>query len=136
MENGLPQNTVQALAQTTDGFLWIGTEVGLVRFDGNGFLAYDQNSKPVTLPGNDIQALLATPDGALWIGTTDGLARLQNNLVTTFTTANGLPSNSIRFIQKGSNNSIVVLTQAGNVALANSQITPASFSSSGISQVL
>jgi len=132
MENGLPQNTVQALAQTSDGFLWIGTEVGLVRFDGNGFLAYDQNSKPVTLPGNDILALLATPDGALWIGTTDGLARLQNNLVTTFTTANGLPSNSIRFIQKGSNNSIVVLTQAGNVALANSQITPASFSSSGI----
>jgi len=132
MENGLPQNTVQALAQTSDGFLWIGTEVGLVRFDGNGFLAYDQNSKPVTLPGNDIQALLATPDGALWIGTTDGLARLQNNLVTTFTTANGLPSNSIRFIQKGSNNSIVVLTQNGNVALANSQITPASFSSSGI----
>ena len=132
MENGLPQNTVQALAQTSDGFLWIGTEVGLVRFDGNGFLAYDQNSKPVTLPGNDIQALLATPDGALWIGTTDGLARLQNNLVTTFTTANGLPSNSIRFIQKGSNNSIVVLTQAGNVALTNSQITPASFSSSGI----
>ena len=132
MENGLPQNTVQALAQTSDGFLWIGTEVGLVRFDGNGFLAYDQNSKPVTLPGNDIQALLATPDGALWIGTTDGLARLQNNIVTTFTTANGLPSNSIRFIQKGSNNSIVVLTQAGNVALTNSQITPASFSSSGI----
>jgi len=132
MENGLPQNTVQALAQTSDGFLWIGTEVGLVRFDGNGFLAYDQNSKPVTLPGNDIQALLATPDGALWIGTTDGLARLQNNLVTTFTTANGLPSNSIRSIQKGSNNSIVVFTQAGNVALANSQITPASFSSSGI----
>jgi signal transduction histidine kinase/ligand-binding sensor domain-containing protein len=131
MENGLPQNTVQALAQTYDGFLWIGTEVGLVRFDGNGFLAYDQNSKPVTLPGNDIQALLATPDGVLWIGTTDGLARLQNNLVTTFTTANGLPSNSIRSIQKGSNNSIIVLTQAGNVALANSQITPASFSSSG-----
>ena len=38
MENGLPQNTVQALAQTRDGFLWIGTEVGLVRFDGNNFV--------------------------------------------------------------------------------------------------
>src|SRR5277367_5781729 len=34
LENGLPQNTVQALAQTRDGFLWLGTEVGLVRFDG------------------------------------------------------------------------------------------------------
>ena len=37
MENGLPQNTVQALVQTRDGFIWLGTEVGLVRFDGNGF---------------------------------------------------------------------------------------------------
>lgn len=99
MENGLPQNTVQALAQTTDGFLWIGTEVGLVRFDGNNFLTYDQNSKPA-LPGNDIQSLLPTPEGALWIGTTDGLARLQNGDVSTFTTANGLPSNNIRAINQ------------------------------------
>jgi ligand-binding sensor domain-containing protein len=37
MENGLPQNTVQALVQTKDGFVWLGTEVGLVRFDGTGF---------------------------------------------------------------------------------------------------
>src|ERR1700738_3050360 len=37
-ENGLPQNTVQALAQTQDGFIWLGTEVGLVRFDGSSFV--------------------------------------------------------------------------------------------------
>ena len=63
MENGLPQNTVQALAQTTDGFLWIGTEIGLVRFDGNTFVTYDQNSKPA-LPGSDVQCLLAVADGS------------------------------------------------------------------------
>ena len=50
MENGLPQNTVQALAQTKDGFLWLGTEAGLVRFDGVEFQTYDRNSTS-GLPG-------------------------------------------------------------------------------------
>jgi len=44
MENGLPQNTVQSLVQTRDGFVWLGTEVGLVRFDGTGFQVFG-NSK-------------------------------------------------------------------------------------------
>lgn len=124
MENGLPQNTVQALAQTSDGFLWIATEVGLVRFDGNSFLTYDQNSKPIALPGNDVQALLATPDGALWIGTTDGLARIQNDAITTFTTANGLPSNSIRSLRQGSNGGIIVSTQMGDIDLQGDHLAP------------
>ena len=59
MENGLPQNTVQALVQTRDGFVWLGTEVGLVRFDGNGFQVFDKNSTPA-LPGNDVRCLLET----------------------------------------------------------------------------
>jgi len=42
MENGLPQNTVQALAETQDGFVWLGTEAGLVRFDGVEFQTYDR----------------------------------------------------------------------------------------------
>jgi len=41
MENGLPQNTIHALAQTPDGFVWLGTEAGLVRFDGVGFQVFD-----------------------------------------------------------------------------------------------
>jgi signal transduction histidine kinase/ligand-binding sensor domain-containing protein len=131
MENGLPQNTVQSLAQTSNGFLWIGTEVGLVRFDGNAFVILDQYSKPISLPGNDIQALLATPDGSLWIGTTDGLAHLQNGTVTTFTTANGLPSNSVRSLQQAHDGSIIVLTQAGNIAITNSRLTSTQFSNSG-----
>jgi len=114
MENGLPQNTVQALAQTTDGFLWIGTEVGLVRFDGNGFLTFDQNSKPA-LPESDVQCLLATPDGSLWIGTTDGLARLQNGAVSVFTTTNGLPSNNIRALSQNPDGSVRV-SAGGDVA--------------------
>jgi signal transduction histidine kinase/ligand-binding sensor domain-containing protein len=71
MENGLPQNTIQALAQTADGFLWLGTEAGLVRFDGVQFAVFDRNSRPA-LPGNDIRCLHANPDGALLVETADG----------------------------------------------------------------
>jgi signal transduction histidine kinase/ligand-binding sensor domain-containing protein len=126
MENGLPQNTVQVLAQTRDGFIWLGTEVGLVRFDGNAFVVFDQNSKPA-LPGNDIQCLLATDDGALWIGTSDGLARFQNGSVTTVTTENGLPGNSIRSLRPDgpdSEYSVVASTQNGTVAIKDSRVTP------------
>ncbi|MGD0829747.1 MAG: two-component regulator propeller domain-containing protein [Terracidiphilus sp.] len=94
MENGLPQNTVQALVQTRDGFVWLGTEVGLVRFDGNGFQVFDSNSSPA-LPGNDVRCLLETRDGALWIGTSEGLARWKDGVVTAFTTKDGLPGNGI-----------------------------------------
>jgi ligand-binding sensor domain-containing protein/signal transduction histidine kinase len=123
MENGLPQNTVQTLAQTDDGFVWLGTEVGLVRFDGNNFVLFDQNSKPA-LPGNDVQSLLATNDGALWIGTTDGLARLLNGSITTFTTANGLPGNSIRALWQDSDSVVHVSTQNGSVAIRGSYVVP------------
>jgi signal transduction histidine kinase/ligand-binding sensor domain-containing protein len=94
MENGLPQNTVQALVQTRNGFVWLGTEAGLVRFDGNSFAIFDKNSTPA-LPGNDVRCLLETHDGALWIGTSEGLARWKNGVVTAFTVKEGLPGNGI-----------------------------------------
>ncbi len=97
MENGLPQNTVQALAQTRDGFLWLGTEVGLVRFDGVAFQLFDRNTTPA-LPENDVRCLLAAKDGALWIGTSEGLARWKDGVITPFTAKEGLLGNEIREI--------------------------------------
>ncbi len=94
MENGLPQNTVQALVQTRDGYIWLGTEVGLVRFDGNSFAVFDKNSTPA-LPGSDVRCLLETHDGALWIGTSEGLARWKDEAVTAFTAKDGLPGDAI-----------------------------------------
>jgi signal transduction histidine kinase/ligand-binding sensor domain-containing protein len=97
MENGLPQNTVQALAQTHDGYIWLGTEVGLVRFDGNSFAVFDKKSTPA-LPGSDVRCLLETKDGALWIGTSEGLARWKDGAVTAFTSKDGLPGDVIRSV--------------------------------------
>jgi signal transduction histidine kinase/ligand-binding sensor domain-containing protein len=112
MENGLPQNTVQALVQTQDGFVWLGTEVGLVRFDGNGFAEFDRNSSPA-LPGNDVRCLLETRDGSLWIGTSDGLARWRDGKVTAFTTREGLPANGIEALGESRDGVLQVLTDQG-----------------------
>jgi len=112
MENGLPQNTVQALVQTRDGFIWLGTEVGLVRFDGNGFQVFDKSSTSA-LPGNDVRCLLETHDGALWIGTSEGLARWKDGVMTAFTTQNGLPGNGIRALAESENNYLWAWTDQG-----------------------
>jgi len=118
MENGLPQNTVQALVQTHDGFVWLGTEVGLVRFDGNGFQVFDRNSTPA-LPGSDVRCLLETRDGALWIGTSEGLARWKNGVVTPFTAKDGLPGNGIRSLAESANDSLWAWTDQGLARLGD-----------------
>ena len=68
---GLPQNTVQAIAQTPDGYLWIGTQEGLVRFDGTRFTLFDRRTTP-EFSANSVLALLADHDGTLWVGTNGG----------------------------------------------------------------
>jgi ligand-binding sensor domain-containing protein/signal transduction histidine kinase len=117
MENGLPQNTVQALVQTRNGFVWLGTEVGLVRFDGNGFQVFDKNSTPA-LPGSDVRCLLETRDGALWIGTSEGLARWKNGVATAFTSRNGLPGDGIRTLVESTNGILWVWTDQGLARLS------------------
>ena len=112
MENGLPQNSVQALAQTRDGFLWIGTEAGLVRFDGVSFQVFDRSSKP-SLPGNDIRYLLEASDQALWVGTSDGPARWKDGVVTAFSVRDGLPSNGVRAIVETGDRVLWIWTDLG-----------------------
>jgi signal transduction histidine kinase/ligand-binding sensor domain-containing protein len=121
MENGLPQNTVQALAQTKDGFVWLGTEVGLVRFDGNSFTVFDHNSSPA-LPGNDVRCLLATSDGALWIGTSEGLARFKDGAVQVFTAKDGLPGDGISALRL-SDGRVLVTTESGEASIDQDRVS-------------
>jgi len=125
MENGLPQNTVQALAQTKDGFLWLGTESGLVRFDGVEFQTYDRNSSPA-LPGSDIRCLLAAPDGALWIGTNAGLTRWKDGAAKVFTTRDGLPGDGVLKLSEGENGALWVWTEQGPARLSEDRFLPMS----------
>lgn len=112
LENGLPQNTVQALAQGADGFLWMGTEAGLVRFDGTGFQVFDRTTSPA-LPGNDVQCLLAASDGSLWIGTSEGVARWKHGAVAVFESKEGLPGNNVRTLLESDDRQIWAWTGEG-----------------------
>ncbi len=67
-EDGLPQNTVVAIVQTQDGYLWLGTFGGLARFDGLKFTIFNTSNTPV-LKSNRITSLYVSRDGKLWIGT-------------------------------------------------------------------
>ncbi|MGE5342564.1 MAG: two-component regulator propeller domain-containing protein [Candidatus Omnitrophota bacterium] len=71
MESGLPDNNVLAIRQTRDGYLWIGTQDGLVRFDGFNFQLFNKENV-VQLKDNQIRALYEDKHGALWIGTSSG----------------------------------------------------------------
>jgi signal transduction histidine kinase/ligand-binding sensor domain-containing protein/DNA-binding response OmpR family regulator len=68
IDQGLPQNSVFAMAQTRDGYLWVGTEAGLARFDGVAFTAYN-SANTSGLSDNYASSLLADRADSLWIGT-------------------------------------------------------------------
>ena len=70
-DQGLPQNAVYCLTQDRDGFLWFGTENGLVRFDGVRFEVFTEVSDPA-VPQNFTSSLLVAKDGTLWGGTRTG----------------------------------------------------------------
>src|SRR6202035_3444030 len=63
-EHGLPQDTIRAITQTSDGYLWLGTDEGLARFDGYEFIIFNKDRGD--LPSNSITALAAGGDGVLW----------------------------------------------------------------------
>ena len=76
-DDGLPQQLVTASVQTGDGYLWLGTDDGLARFDGVRFSTFDRRNTPEFADGGRIASLATAPDGSLWIGTdTDGLIHL------------------------------------------------------------
>jgi ligand-binding sensor domain-containing protein/signal transduction histidine kinase len=87
-DDGLPQNRSRALVQTKDGFLWIGTQDGLARFDGATFEIFNKDNTPA-LRHNDITSLYETKDSSLWIGTFNGLVQLKNGIFTSLPISTG-----------------------------------------------
>ncbi len=77
LEAGLPSNVSQAVAQTADGYLWVGTEAGLARFDGVRFRVFRTSEHP-ELGDNLIRCLLEDREGWLWIGTNKGACRYRD----------------------------------------------------------
>ena len=83
---------VHALAQTTDGYLWLGTATGLFRSDGTRFQSYKPQSGQA-FPQRNVVSLFAVPDGGLWVGYWyGGVSFIKNGTVTDYGKPEGLPS--------------------------------------------
>ena len=93
-KDGAP-SPVRALAQTADGYLWLGCPDGLYRFDGVAFERYEpQSGSP--FPSQNVTSLLALPNGDLWIGFRPGaISLLQNGHATNYTTREGVPATGV-----------------------------------------
>ena len=86
-DTGLPQNIIRAIHQTPDGYLWLATLDGLVRFDGVRFTVFNKSNSP-GLPGNRFVSLFEDRDGDLWAALETGeVVRRHQGSFTAFTPA-------------------------------------------------
>src|SRR5471032_1019511 len=114
---GLPQSSAQAIARTPDGYLWVGTQEGLARFDGVRFTVFDDGNE-ASIPNKHISALFVDRSGRLWIGTRSGLAVLENGRFTLFNKISGLTHAYIRNIVEGKSGRLWVGTENGLFEIA------------------
>ena len=93
---GLSAGTVSAIAQDAGGYLWLGTDIGLVRFDGVRFSRWTSFGT-TQLPRVSIRTLCLASDGSMWVGfgSLDGVSRVQAGQVRNFSVADGLPPTDI-----------------------------------------
>ena len=90
-DDGLPQNAVNAILQTRDGYLWLATNDGLVRFDGSNFAVFNKgNTKGIG--SSRFDRLFEDRSGSLWAVSDEGwLVKYEANVFTTYTPNDGLP---------------------------------------------
>jgi signal transduction histidine kinase/ligand-binding sensor domain-containing protein/CheY-like chemotaxis protein/HPt (histidine-containing phosphotransfer) domain-containing protein len=109
---GLPQSSAQAIARTPDGYLWVGTQEGLARFDGVRFAVFD-DANEASIPNKHISVLLVDRAGRLWIGTRSGLAMLENGRFSLVNRITGLTHAYVRAVVEGKSGRLWVGTENG-----------------------
>ena len=113
MQDGLPEQVVQAFAQTSDRYLWIGTTGGLLRFDGARFVLYNRENTPA-FADNNIFCLMVSRDNTLWIGTEGGgLIRYRYGGFRAFSSADGLTNSFVRTVYQDRAGQIWIGTDSG-----------------------
>lgn len=111
-ENGLPQNSVHQVFQSTDGYIWIATEGGLARFNGIDFKIFNQETTPA-ITSDDICCFAQSHSGPLWIATSDGLLQYSSGKFHRYTIANGLTTGRITNLAAADDGLILILTTDG-----------------------
>ena len=121
-QDGLPEETVQAFAQTPDGYLWVGTSGGLLQFDGARFHAYAHENTPA-FAENSVFCLLAAHDGRLWIGTDgSGLIEWRNGVFRAYSAEKGQTADFVRALAEDRNGLLWVATDDGLFWVRNGRL--------------
>lgn len=122
--NGLPGNSIQDIIQDSDGYIYLGTYGGLVRFDGVKFLTYNRNYDD-KFDFVSARVVFEDKKGNIWSGSNDeGLFRIdETGNVTRWTTQEGLPNNSIRAITEDKDGRIWAGTAGGVAYIQNDTVT-------------
>lgn len=110
----LPQTTVQAIRQTRDGYLWLGTQEGLVRFDGVRFTQLD---------AQDVGCLYEGRDGTLWVCTYNGLFGRREGRVVLYSTREGLTNNRVNRVCEDAAGDLWIATNLGVNRLSGGKMT-------------
>jgi ligand-binding sensor domain-containing protein/signal transduction histidine kinase len=121
-EWGLPQNTVTALLQTRDGYLWVVTPFGLARFDGVKFKPFTSGNTP-GLHEDMFTAVAEDRDGVLWAGTRDGLLRYEHGNFERLESAHGLPDSRVDAMCSRRAGGVWVGTREGLAYVSAGQVT-------------
>src|SRR5205823_9198398 len=122
--DGLPQNSIHTIVQTKDGYLWFGTEEGLVRFNGAEFSVFNSANSP-GLEHNEIMALLADQrDGSLWIGTNGSLTRYNSGQFTPYVPESGSSQIFVTALAQDSLGNLWIGTEAGLTLLKDGKLVP------------
>ncbi|HEV2963865.1 MAG TPA: two-component regulator propeller domain-containing protein [Candidatus Angelobacter sp.] len=122
----LPTTWVDAIVQTEDGFIWVGTQQGLARFDGTWFTVFDKNSTKEKLKHNYVYSLLEDKkEKTLWIGTFGGgLARYTAGEFQSYSEEDGLPGKFIPALAQDRHGTLWVGTDRGLAEFKGGKFTP------------
>lgn len=112
IEHGLPSNKVRGIVQSRDGYLWLATSQGIVRFDGDRFTTFNRSTHPV-IQGTDFFAAVEARDGTLWFASENGLYRWRDGQFDRFTTEQGLAHNYVRGLSLTRDGQVVACTRRG-----------------------
>src|SRR5208283_5207560 len=108
---GLPAGSIRALLTDSRGALWVGADGGLVRMDrGRGVWVFKGNWEA------NVHAILEHPAGTVWVGANDGLHRIEGGVERVFTTADGLPDNSVQGLAAGAGEALWIGTHGGGLS--------------------
>ena len=113
VDEGLPQGTVYALAQTRDGHIWAATQEGFVRFDGIDFATFDKASHS-QIHNNMTYGLLGARDGSLYAATNGGgVVHIENGSIRSYEKGAGLPSDAATTLFQSADGTVWIGTQNG-----------------------